>query len=54
LIEETLKQRLPSSDTVDKLAQMAQAVNDALFMTDLRETMSAFDGTDAQWWEQAQ
>ncbi len=54
LIEETLKQRLPSSDKVEKLAQMAHAANDALFMTDLRETMDAFDGTDAQWWEQAQ
>ena len=54
LVEETLKQRLPSPATADKLAQMEQAANDALFMNDLRETMSAFAGADAQWWEPAQ
>ena len=54
LVEETLKQRLPYPGTVDKLAQMELAANDALFMSDLRESMSAFAGADAQWWEPAQ
>jgi len=43
LVEETLRQRLPVPDTADKLAHMEQAADDALFMDDLRETMSAFD-----------
>jgi len=30
---------------------MKQAANDPLFMADLRETMSAFAGIDAEWWE---
>jgi hypothetical protein len=54
LVEETLKQRLPVPDTGDKLAQMEQAANDVLYMNDLREAMSAFAGTDAQWWEPSQ
>ena len=51
LVEETLKQRLPVPDTEDKLAQIEQAASDTLFMNDLRETMTAFAGADAQWWE---
>ena len=43
LVEETLRQRLPVPDTADKLAHMEQAADDALFMNDLREAMSAFD-----------
>jgi hypothetical protein len=54
LVEGTLRQRLPIPSTADKLAQMEQAANDALFLTDLREAMSAFVRTDAQWWEPAQ
>ncbi|MCX5975095.1 MAG: hypothetical protein NTU59_10620 [Coprothermobacterota bacterium] len=54
LVEETLKQRLPSPVAADKLAQMEQAGNDALFMNDLREAMNAFAGADAQWWEPTQ
>ena len=42
LVEETLKQRLSVPSTADKLAQMKKAANDALFMSDLFETMSAF------------
>ena len=58
LVEETLKQRLPQQGspvlgTADKLVQMEQAADDALFMNDLRETMSTFAGADAQWWEPA-
>jgi len=49
LIEETLKQRLSVPSTADKLAQMEKAANDALFMADLCETMSAFEQADAQW-----
>ena len=51
VVEETLKQRLPVPDTEDKLAQIEQAAGDTLFMNDLRETMTAFAGADAQWWE---
>lgn len=54
LVEETLKQRLPGRDTADKLTQMEHAADDDLLMTDLRETMSVFAGTDSQWWEPAQ
>ena len=54
LVEETLKQRLPVHGMADKLVQMEQAANDALFMNDLREAMSAFTGADAQFWEPAQ
>ena len=54
LVEETLKQRLPHPGTADKIAKMELAANDALFMSDLQETMSAFAGADAQWWEPAQ
>ena len=53
LVEETLRQRLPSLGGEDKLAKMEQAAADPLFMDDLRETMSAFAGADAQWWEPA-
>jgi len=54
LVEETLRQRLPSLAEEDELAKMEQAANDPLFMDDVRETMSAFVGADAQWWEPAQ
>jgi len=53
LVEETLRQRLPARVTADKLAQMEQAADDALFMSDLREAMSAFAEADAHWWEPA-
>lgn len=49
LVEETLKQRLSAQSTQDKLDQMKKAVNDALFMADLCETMNAFEQADAQW-----
>ena len=54
LVEETLRQLLPTLGGVDKLAHMEQAATDPLFMDDLRETMSAFVSADAQWWEPAQ
>lgn len=54
LVEGTLRQHLPAPGTADKLAQMEQAANDALFLTDLREAMSAFARIDAQWWEPTQ
>lgn len=54
LVEDTLRQQLPASSEADKLARMEQAASDALFMSDLRETMSAFAKTDAQWWEPAE
>jgi len=51
LVEEILEQRFPAPSETDKLDQMEQAANDPLFMADLRETMSAFAGVDAEWWE---
>jgi hypothetical protein len=51
LVEEILEQRLPTPGEASKLAHMEQAANDPLFMADLRETMSAFAGVDAEWWE---
>jgi PHD/YefM family antitoxin component YafN of YafNO toxin-antitoxin module len=54
LVEDTLNQRLPVSGMADKLIQMEQAANEALFMNDLQETMSSFDGADAQFWEPVQ
>ena len=36
-----------SGDEADKLEQMEQAASDPLFMADLRETMLAFAGVDA-------
>jgi hypothetical protein len=53
LVKDILDQRSRANDEADKLAQMGQAVQDPLFMADLRETMSAFAGTDAEWWEPA-
>ena len=41
------------SATIDKLAQMEQAVKDPLFMADLRDTMVLFAEVDAEWWEPA-
>jgi hypothetical protein len=54
LMEQALKQRALLPNLAGKLAQMEQAANDPLFMSDLRETMSAFAKSDAQWWEPAQ
>jgi hypothetical protein len=54
LVEEVLEQRLLTSNEVDKLNQMEQAVRDPLFMADLHETMAAFAEADAEWWEPTQ
>jgi hypothetical protein len=51
LVKEMLEQRFQTPNEADKLAQMAQAANDPLFMADLQETMSAFTEVDAEWWE---
>ena len=51
LVEEILEQRFPGVGEAGKLDQMKQAANAPLFMADLRETMSAFAGIDAEWWE---
>ena len=34
-----------------KIEQMMQAVEDPLFMADLKESMSAYSNVDAEWWE---
>lgn len=54
LVEEILEQRFPTSGEADKLDQMERAAYDPLFMADLHETMSAFAGVDAEWWEPTQ
>jgi hypothetical protein len=51
LVEKILEQLTQPLDVADKLKQMEQVANDAIFMADLHETMSAFDETDAEWWE---
>lgn len=51
LVKDVLEQRLTSSAPADKLGLMQQAANDPLFMADLRETMTAFATTDAEWRE---
>jgi hypothetical protein len=50
LVKDVLEQKLASA-TAAKLAQIKQATTDPLFLTDLRDTMSAFAGPDADWWE---
>ena len=51
LVEKILEQRFPASGEANKLNQMKQAAHDPLFVADLRETMVAFAGVDAEWWE---
>ena len=53
LVEEALRQQLSVPSTADKLAHLEQAAEDPLFMTDLRETMSALSSIDAQGWDPA-
>jgi hypothetical protein len=36
----------------EKLRLVEQAVNDPLFLADLREVMNDFKHVDAEWWEQ--
>ena len=54
LVKDLLDQRSRTTDDADKLAKIKQAVNDPLFLADLRETMSAFADADAEWWEPTQ
>jgi antitoxin (DNA-binding transcriptional repressor) of toxin-antitoxin stability system len=51
LVREVLDQEASALDEAAKLAKMEQAAQDPLFLTDLRETMSAFAEADAEWWE---
>jgi hypothetical protein len=50
LVKDVLEQKLESV-TAAKLAQIKQAATDPLFLTDLRDTMSAFADADAEGWE---
>jgi hypothetical protein len=36
---------------VEKLELMHRAAHDRRFLADLEDTMSAFGGVDAEWWE---
>jgi hypothetical protein len=36
-----------------QLREIEAAANDPLFLSDLEETMAAFETTDADWWERA-
>jgi hypothetical protein len=51
LVENILEEQFPLVDDVDKLDLMRQAAHDPAFLADLEETMSAFGGVDAEWWE---
>ncbi len=51
LVEEILAQRPATASEAARLDQMAQAVLAPPFVADLRETMAAFAGVDAEWWE---
>ena len=53
LVEEVLRQHVSVPSTAEKLAHLEQATEDALFMTDLRDTMKAFSSLDAQGWDPA-
>jgi hypothetical protein len=48
LVQDVLEQKLESA-TAAKLEQIKQAATDPLFLTDLRDTLSAFAGADAEW-----
>ena len=54
LVKDLLDQRSRTKADMDKLAKMRQAAKDPLFLADLRETMSAFEDADAEWWEPTQ
>jgi hypothetical protein len=51
LVKEILEQRTRLPSEADKLAQMAQAANDPLFLADLHEVVGAFAEADAERWE---
>ncbi|MBI3915126.1 MAG: hypothetical protein HY327_13185 [Chloroflexi bacterium] len=51
---DALLQQQPVTGEAEKIARMEQAVQDHLFMADLREAMKDFAGVDAEWWEQPQ
>jgi hypothetical protein len=51
LVEKILEQQFPVTNDAEKLERMRQAAHDPLFLADLHETMSAFAGADAEWWE---
>ncbi len=54
LVEALLSRQQTVSGEAEKIAQIEQAVQDRLFMADLREAMEAFAGVDSEWWEPAQ
>lgn len=51
LVKDVLEKKVQALEEADKLARMEQAAQDPLFLTDLRETMTAFSQADAEWWE---
>jgi hypothetical protein len=51
VVEEILEEQFPIIDDAEKLELMRQAAHDPRFLADLQETMSAFAGADAEWWE---
>lgn len=53
LVADTLEQRLANQPD-ERLRQMEHASHDPDFITDLQETMAAFDSTDAEWWERSE
>lgn len=55
LVKSVLEQTPHTDDTdADKLADMALAAEDPLFLADLQETMADFAQADGDWWESNQ
>ncbi len=50
-VKEILDDAITENSESAKIKQMMGAVEDPLFMADLKESMSAFANSDAEWWE---
>jgi hypothetical protein len=51
LVADFLTAQLATQHLDAQLRQMEAAPDDALFLADLTESMTAFEHTDAEWWE---
>jgi hypothetical protein len=51
LVEEILERHFPLPNETAKLEMMEQAAGDPRFLSDLRETMTAYSTVDGEWWE---
>ena len=53
LVKNILEQHDQMPDVEKMLAKMEFAISDDLFLSDLLDTMSAYEAVDAEWWEPA-